>query len=123
VLVCQLSGVFFLHAIWGCDSNWTKNNVKPVRNRTVSLGRRVPRRVGGVGFLLSEVDLPRFGMLDPRIIRSLARVEPPITSIIGTSRSLMCVRHILLEFSGGKTPPLARYAVDYFAVETFFVIQ
>src|ERR1700737_640560 len=28
---------------------------------------RVPRRVGGVGFLLSEVDLPRFGVLDPRI--------------------------------------------------------
>jgi hypothetical protein len=30
------------------------------------------------------------------------------------------VQHILLEFSGGKTPPLARYTVDYFAVETFF---
>jgi len=35
-----------------------------------------------VGVLLSEVDLPRFGVLDPRIISSLARVKPPITSII-----------------------------------------
>jgi hypothetical protein len=35
-----------------------------------------------VGVLLSEVDLPRFGVLDPRIISSLARVNPPITSII-----------------------------------------
>jgi hypothetical protein len=34
-----------------------------------------------VAFLLSEVDLPRFGVLDPPIIRSLARVKPPITSI------------------------------------------
>src|SRR4029077_16180381 len=32
-------------------------------------------------------------------------------------RSIGCT---LLEFSGGKTPPLAQYAVDYFAVETFF---
>jgi len=39
-----------------------------------------------VGFLLSEVDLPRFGVLDPRIIRSLARFKPPITSIIRTVR-------------------------------------
>jgi hypothetical protein len=29
-----------------------------------------------VGFLLSEVDLPRFEVLDSRIIRSLARVKP-----------------------------------------------
>ena len=36
------------------------------------------------GFLLSEVDLPRFGVLAPRIIRSLARVKAPITSIIRT---------------------------------------
>ena len=35
-------------------------------------------------------------------------------------RSIGCT---LLEFSGGKTPPLARYAVDYFAVETFFSNQ
>jgi hypothetical protein len=35
-----------------------------------------------IGFLLSEVDLPRFGVLDPRIIRSLSWVKPPITSII-----------------------------------------
>jgi hypothetical protein len=90
------------------------------------IGRVVAGRVANssaprgerVGFLLSEVDLPRFGMLDPRVIRSLARLKPPIMSIIRTSRSLKCVRHILLQFSGGKTPPLARYAVDYFAVET-----
>jgi hypothetical protein len=30
------------------------------------------------------------------------------------------VQHILQEFSGGKTPPSARYTVDYFAIETFF---
>src|SRR5258708_9163235 len=35
-------------------------------------------------------------------------------------RRSQCLQHILLELSGGKTPPLARYAVDYFAVETFF---
>jgi hypothetical protein len=77
-----------------------------------------------VDFLLSEVDLPRFGVLDPRIIRSLSWIKPPITSIIRTENlpleaSSVCAT-ILLEFSGGKTPPLARYAVDYFAVEMFF---
>jgi hypothetical protein len=35
-----------------------------------------------VDFLLSEVDLPCFGVLDPRIIRSLSWVKPPITNII-----------------------------------------
>jgi hypothetical protein len=35
-------------------------------------------------------------------------------------KAAQCLQRILLEFSGGKTPPLARYAVDYFAIETFF---
>jgi len=34
-----------------------------------------------------------------------------------------CLQHILLELSGGKTPRLARYAVDYFALETFFITR
>jgi hypothetical protein len=39
---------------------------------------------GWVDFLLSEVVLARLGVLDPRIIRNVARVKPPITSIIRT---------------------------------------
>ena len=31
-----------------------------------------------IGFLLSEVYLPRFGVLDPRILRSLSWVKRPI---------------------------------------------
>src|SRR5262245_8347974 len=33
---------FQTRSSWGCDSNWTKNNVKPVLNRTVSLGGEFP---------------------------------------------------------------------------------
>ena len=39
---------------------------------------------GWIGFLLSEVVLARLGVLDPRIIRNVARLKPPITRIIRT---------------------------------------
>ena len=39
---------------------------------------------GWIGFLLSEVVLVRLGVLDPRIIRNVARLKSPITSIIRT---------------------------------------
>ena len=80
------------------DSKWTKTNVKPVRNRSFSAvkadapawpatANSAGLRDERVAFLLSEVDLPRFVVLDSRIIISLTRVKPPITSIIRTAAS------------------------------------
>ena len=37
---------------------------------------------GWIVFLLSEAVLARLGLLDPRIIGNVARVNPPITGII-----------------------------------------
>ena len=48
-----------------------------------------------VDFLLSEVDLPRLGVLDPRIIRSLSWFKPPITSIRTENlEAARCLQHI-----------------------------
>jgi hypothetical protein len=62
-----------------------------------------------------------FRVLGSRIIRSLARVsDNKYLRTENLSRSSSVSATHPAEVLGWKTPPLVRYAVDYFAVETFF---